>query len=163
MAVDMKQKPPVEQSITVTEDELFGERRPLPTKQVIVPGRAKPFLVGGLTPREMDEINHIQGQPDGHGQEKGRKLWDEKVVAWGLRKPDGSRMFRKLEDRLAKSEEIADSFTKMQVRTLRDAILDCSGFGEGAVEAAKKGSSPTPDDSTSAPSPSSTSTASPTS
>jgi hypothetical protein len=126
------------------EKELFPGV-PLPYREVDfvgADGKEGKLLVQALTMKELDEINHIQGQPvlDGRGnvvEEANQIGWDAKVIARAARHPNKTRMA--VEHWQALAERIATQWLPGTIRKIRGVVLEISGFG-GAREQEKKGS-----------------------
>lgn len=127
------------------ESQLFTHKA-LPYREVDfvgADGLKGKVMVQALTMRELDEINHVQGQPslDGRGnvlEEANQIGWDAKVVARALRRPNKTRIAG--EHWLAKAEEIATGWLPGTVRKIRGVVLELSGFGGEARSEEKKDS-----------------------
>lgn len=135
-----------EQPQVLFDDRALFPGKPLPYREVEFlggDGKKGPVLIQALTSREMDEINHIQNQPikDARGnviEDANQIGWDAKVVARALRRPDRTRMAG--EHWLALSEKIENQWLPGTIKSVRNEVLELSGYGLVARSEQKKDS-----------------------
>lgn len=123
-------------SVVATDAALFPTRTPR-RREVTLPDAGITVLVEALTPREYDDVNHAAVKTEGGEAKLDNRLWNARLIAIALRKPDGKRwaqgeaQWRPLAIRISTEWTIAD------VQHAAEAVADVSGISRKAREEAQ--------------------------
>jgi hypothetical protein len=135
-----------EASAIADKDDLFPKRAPK-RKELALPDLGRTVLLEALRPKDYEEVNHAAVSYDNGVPKLDNRLWNARMIASALRRPNGTKMYTDEASWRVLSIQIAENWSIGDVQLAAEAVADLSGISKKAraamEEALGNGSSET--------------------